>query len=257
MPTRDSYAEGTPSWVDLSSPDVAASKEFYEALFGWEYTDEETDSNPYTMVFKNGHAAAGMGEIQDENMPPVWTTYFAVDDADVTAAKIKKAGGTVIMEPFDAVEAGRMAIAAGPGGEVFGIWQAKNHKGAGIVNEHGSLSWNELMTDDVDGALKFYAEVFGHGTQTVDMGGGFMYSTLDVGDRQIAGVMAKPSPDMPNFWGPYFAVDDAETALEAMKANGGSVMFGPQETEGVGVMVGGTDPHGAHFTVIKNASPVD
>ncbi len=257
MPTRTSYAEGIPSWVDLSTPDVSAAKDFYGALFGWEYEEAPTDSNPYIMAMKKGLAAAGIGESLDANMPPVWTTYFAVQNADASAQKIADAGGKVLTDPFDAMEAGRMAIAAGPGGEVFGIWQAKNHFGAGIVNEHGSLSWNELMTDDVDGALEFYSTVFGHGTQTVDMGGGFMYSTLDVGDRQIAGVMAKPDPNMPNFWGPYFAVDDADAAAEAMKANGGKVSFGPQETEGVGVMVGGTDPQGAYFTVMKNATPVD
>ena len=255
MPRRDNYPEGIPSWVDLSTSDVSAAREFYSNLFGWSYTDEGSDEMPYTMAKIDGASAAGMGPLQDENMPPNWTTYFAVDSADKTAERIREAGGTLLMEPADAFESGRLAIAAAPGGEVFGIWEAKEHIGAEVVNEHGSISWNELMTDDVDTALNFYAQVFGHETRTTDMGGGFMYSTLAAGERQVAGVMAKPDANIPNMWGVYFFVDDTEKALDTMKANGGQVLFGPDTTEGVGVLGGGTDPQGAHFSVMTPEQP--
>ena len=40
MPTVTSYAPGTPSWVDLASPDLAASTAFYSTLFGWDAVDQ-------------------------------------------------------------------------------------------------------------------------------------------------------------------------------------------------------------------------
>ncbi|REK22986.1 MAG: VOC family protein [Actinobacteria bacterium] len=252
MPTRDSYPEGTPSWVDLATPDIAGAEKFYSSLFPWEFVDVGNDETPYAMANKEGRTVAGIGSIADENVPSVWTTYFAVDDASGTAEKIKEAGGQILVGPMDAMGTGTFAIAAAPGGEVFGIWEANTHIGSGVVNEHGAVSWNELMTDDVDAALKFYHDVFGHITRTADMGGGFMYSTLGVGDRQIAGVMEKPDPDIPNSWGVYFAVDDAAAALEALKAGGGEVAWGPQETEGVGIMGGGADPYGAYFNVMQS-----
>lgn len=257
MPTRHGYSEGIPSWADLGTPDVEGAKAFYNAVFGWEYQDEETDSNPYSMALQKELSAAGIGPLQGENMPTVWSTYFAVDDADAAAARITNAGGSLLMEPFDVMDAGRMAFASDPTGAVFGIWEAKTHFGAAIVNEHGALNWNELLTDDLDTALGFYSEVFGHRIETADLGNGFMYSTINVDDRAVGGAMAKPNEEIPNHWGVYFAVDDAADAAETITSNGGTVVFGPTETEGVGIFVGATDPSGARFTVIQLASPVD
>lgn len=257
MPTRDSHDPGIPSWVDLSTPDVEGAKRFYSAVLGWEYSDAGTDEMPYSMATVDGRTAAGIGPLQDENMLPVWATYFAVEDADASALAIQEAGGTVLFEPTDIFDSGRMAIVAAPGGEVFGIWQAKEHIGAEVVNEHGSVSWNELMTDDVDGALKFYEAAFGHVSATADMGGGMMYSTLAADGRQVAGVMEKPDPGIPNSWAVYFFVDDTEEALKKVSENGGSILFGPQETPGVGMLGGATDPHGAYFSVITPEDPAD
>ena len=59
-----------------------------------------------------------------EGIPSHWTTYIASDDVDDTAAKIRDAGGTVLMDPFDVFDAGRMTIAQDPTGATFGVWQA-------------------------------------------------------------------------------------------------------------------------------------
>lgn len=252
MPTRDHYVEGIPSWVDLATPDIEGAKKFYGSMFPWEFADVGNDEYPYAMANKNGRAVAGIGVSTDDNIPSMWTTYFAVDDAASTAEKITKSGGQILAGPTDAMGTGVFVIAAAPGGEVFGLWEAKTHVGSGVVNEHGAVSWNELMTDDVDGALTFYSEVFGHGTHTADMGGGFMYSTLAVGDRQIAGVMAKPNEEIPNSWSHYFAVDSAEAACDALTGAGGTVVWGPQETQGVGIMAGGHDPYGAYFNLMQS-----
>ena len=256
MPTRDGYAEGIPSWADLATSDVEGAKTFYNALFGWDYTEEETDSGPYMMASQKGLSAAGIGGLQDENMASVWSTYLATDNADATAEKIKEAGGTLMMEPFDVMDAGRMAFATDPTGAVFGIWEAKNHFGAAIVNEHGALNWNELQSDNLEAALDFYTEVFGHSHETAEMPNG-PYTSISVGDRAVAGAMPKPDPGFPNSWGVYFAVDDTNKAMTVAQENGGSVTFGPMEIPEVGTFAGLVDPYGAHFTVIQLAGPVD
>jgi hypothetical protein len=55
----------------------------------------------------------------------MWNTYVAVQSADETAAKVRTAGGQVVMEPFDVPGAGRMGVFADPSGATFCAWQAK------------------------------------------------------------------------------------------------------------------------------------
>lgn len=255
MPTRDGYEQGVPSWADLATPDIDGAKSFYAALFGWDYHEEQTESVPYTMADKNGLSAAGIGPLQGD-MPSVWTTYISVDDADEIAGAITEAGGTILMEPADIMDSGRIAMAADPTGAVFGIWQAKEHSGAAIVNEHGALNWNELQTDDVDKAVDFYTAVFGYEAETGEGVSG-PYTSLSVGERAIAGAMPKPVPEIPNYWGVYFAVDDIDDALETAKDNGGQLTYGPMDIPDVGRAAGVVDPFGAHFTVIELEAEVD
>ena len=93
-----------------------------------------------------------------EGAPPqaAWSTYIWVEHADEAAAKARDAGGRVVSEPFDVLEAGRMAVLADPDGAVFCVWQAREHRGARIVNEPGSLNFNVLNTRDREAAKRFY-----------------------------------------------------------------------------------------------------
>lgn len=256
MPTRDGYAEGVPCWVDLATTDVEAATNFYAKLFGWRFEEPASDSVPYWMAYRRDLAAAGVGPTQDGRPFSVWSTYFAVDDADTTTGRIENAGGQIVMGPLQVLDAGRMTIAADPTGAAFGIWQSGQHKGASIVNEHGALNWNELQTDDVDMALTFYEAVFGY-THRVTEGTGGPYILLSVGDREIAGVMAPPAPDIPNNWGVYFAVDDAAAARRTAQEAGGSALTDTVEVPDVGTFAVLADPTGAVFTVIQLAMEID
>ncbi|HXW31682.1 MAG TPA: VOC family protein, partial [Acidimicrobiales bacterium] len=143
MPTVDDYEPGTPSWVDLSSTDLPASVRFYSQLFGWTAEDQGPDSGGYHMFMKGGRPVAGGMAAMQEGQPSAWMTYVSVADADATTARIGDAGGAVFVGPMDVLAAGRMVVAADPAGAVFGLWQPKEHRGAGVVNEPGALTWNE------------------------------------------------------------------------------------------------------------------
>src|SRR5215212_7631103 len=172
MPEMTTSAPGTPSWVDRGSPDPGASARVYGELLGWETTEpgpvEETGG--YRMFTRGGKQVAGLGPLQQEGQPPAWTTYIASDDADATAKAADEAGGQVFTPPFDVMDAGRMTIIADPTGAIFGVWQAGEHHGAQLVNEPGSLCWNELATRDTGAAAKFYDAVFGWQADTQDFG---------------------------------------------------------------------------------------
>lgn len=261
MPARTKYAPGTPSWIDLATPDMAAAKRFYGALFGWEFTDEATDdpANPYVMAMMGGKSVAGVMQLSEEmaagGMPPAWSSYVTVADIDASATKVTELGGTVMQAPFDVMTAGRMAVCADPTGAVICLWQAKEHVGAELVNEHGTLTWNEIITPDVAKATEFYVELFGWGAETTDMGP-MQYTSFMLGDRPVAGGMNPPMEGMPSFWGVYFNVDDTDALVEQAKGLGATVVAEPMDIP-PGRMATLADTQGAMFNVLTWSEPTD
>jgi predicted enzyme related to lactoylglutathione lyase len=246
----ETYEHGVPSWADLGTPDIAKASEFYSALFGWTVNAGPPEAGGYAIAELRGRPVAGLGPQQNPG-PPVWATYVNVDDADKVVAKVGDAGGMVIVPPMDVMNVGRMAIFADPVGAVIGVWQPKEHKGAGIVNEPGTLAWNELMTTDIAASKKFYNAVFGWGEVTHGEGVE-AYTEFQVDGRSIAGMMQKPAempPGMPNFWGIYFAVADTDASAKRISELGGSIMMPPRDIE-PGRFAVGIDPTGAAFSVI-------
>ena len=73
-----------------------------------------------------------------------------------------------------------MAVLGDPEGAVFCVWQAKEHRGARIVNEPGSVNFNVLNTRDPEAAKRFYGAVFGW--TTLDLGSGEFWTLSVYGD---------------------------------------------------------------------------
>jgi predicted enzyme related to lactoylglutathione lyase len=257
MPERDGYAPGTPSWVDLTTPDVDGAKAFYGDLFGWTAEDagdpeQLGETGGYAMFLSGGRRVAGVGPIMGEAQPTYRTTYFATDDADALAARVTAAGGNALVEPMDVMDAGRMAVFVHPAAGMFGAWQAGSHTGAQLVNEPVSLAWNSLMTRDVDAASAFLATAFpGLRAESQDFGGE-PYTILMLGERGVGGVTPMPPgvPDeAPAFWNVSFSVADADATAARAAELGGRVLMDPVDMPGVGRIAGLADPYGASFSV--------
>ena len=249
MSTRTArWPAGMPCWADLSAPDVVAAGEFYRRVLGWSIEHQGEEYGHYAIASVDGRAAAGIGPTQD-GAPNAWTVYLASDDADATAAAITEHGGTVIAAPFDVGPLGRMLIAADPTGAAFGVWQAGEHIGANVVNEPGALSWDDLRTTDPPAAWAFYAGVFGYDVRPLAEAGP-AYSLFHLaGDETPAGgigAMFGVPEGTPPHWLAYFGVADADTAVAAVEAGGGSVLAPAFDTP-YGRMAGVTDPDGAVF----------
>jgi hypothetical protein len=259
MAEPTSYEPGTPSWVDLTTPDVDASARFYGALFDWEIEaagpPEETGG--YAMFKRGDKLVAGVGPIMQEGQPAVWSTYVSTDDADAAAARATAAGGQVVVEPMDVMDAGRMAFVAHPAGGFIGLWQPNRHTGAQLVNEPGSLTWNELQTRDPEGAKAFCSAVFGWTPEDQEMGD-FTYTVFNLGDRGIAGAMPMPPAvpaEVPANWLVYFAVEDCDASASKAQELGASQMYPPMDIPGVGRFAVLSDPHGVVFAIIAGAPP--
>ena len=185
----------------------------------------------------------------------MWNSYVNVDSVDDTIAKVTAAGGNVLMPAMDVMDSGRMAFVADPAGAAIGLWQPGIHTGAELVNEHGTFTWNELITDDTSAAGAFYAAVFGWTSETTEMPNG-LYTSFwadgNVKGNAAAGMMAKTEEmgSFPNYWGVYFAVDDVEATLALVKDNGGQVLMPPMDAPEVGRFAVVQDPQGATSTVM-------
>jgi predicted enzyme related to lactoylglutathione lyase len=255
MPERTEYAPGTPCWVDLGSPNLEASKRFYGELLGWEAveTGSVEEAGGYMMFTLRGKNVAGMGPLQ-EGQPPAWGTYVCVVDADATTEAARDLGATVLLDPMDVLDAGRMAIFMDPTGAVISIWQANQHIGAELVNEPGAFCWNELLSRDLEGSRAFYTRLFGWGTETMRSAAGGEYTSVTVDDQGVGGMLSMPEnvpAEAPNSWMTYFAVDDCDASVTKLESLGGAVLNPAMDIEGVGRFAVGMDPHGAAFAVIK------
>jgi uncharacterized protein len=258
MPKKTEYAQGTPGWVDLQTTDQDAGKKFYGSLLGWSYDDRPMpQGGTYAMALVNGETVAAIAPMPPgapEGMPPMWNTYIAADDVDATLEKVGPAGGQVLMPAMDVGDAGRMAFVADPTGAVVGLWEANQHIGATLVNEPGTLTWNELITDKPDSALAFYEAVLGVTSATVEMAPGQTYHLLKVGGSDVGGCMEPPMAGVPNHWHVYFAVQDADATAAQAGAQGGQVAVEPFDIPTVGRTAVLADPQGAMFSVLTPAA---
>lgn len=250
------YEPGTPSWIDLGSPDPEVAADFYGGLFGWEVRDMGPETAGYRLCLLRGQPVAGLGPQQQPDAPPYWMTYIAVADADATARAVAAAGGQVVVAPMDIPQAGRMAVFSDPAGAPFSVWQARERVGAGLVDETGTFCWNELTTRDVDEEARFYGEVLGWRAVPLDMGA-ITYHEWRLGERAIGGMMPMDDSwpaEAPTHWMVYFAVDDTDAAAQRVTDLGGAVSVPPADIP-PGRFAVVNDPHGAVFSLIKLAVP--
>jgi predicted enzyme related to lactoylglutathione lyase len=274
MSAEDRYIPGVPCWIDTTQPDPDAAIAFYADLFGWEYENVMPPGSPgkYYIGRIRGGDVAGVGS-QPEGAPPnpAWNTYVWVEDADDTAAKVRAAGGGVIMEPGDVMDSGRTAVFTDPEGAAFSVWQPKRHRGATVVNEHGSLNFNTLSVRDVEAARAFYGAVFGW--QLLDIGNtGAMWGLPAYGDfleqrtpgmrenmermgaparfQEAVAAVSPLADDTPAHWGVTFGVDDADAIAARASELGGRVVVPPFDAPWVRTTII-ADPAGATFTASK------
>jgi predicted enzyme related to lactoylglutathione lyase len=251
----DWYAPGTFCWADLGTPDATAAKRFYTSLFGW--TAEDRPMSPgvsYTMLTLDGRAVAALYP-QDPapgGGPPHWLSYISVASANDVAGRAKALGGAVLMDPFDVLDVGRMALVQDVTGAVVALWQPKRHTGAGVVGETSAMCWNELATTDTSRAETFYTGLLGWSAETRTVGGA-RYTTFSQDGAARGGMpAADPSrgPVSPH-WLLYFAVSDCDGQAALVQSLGGAVRVPPGDVPGVGRFAIVADPQGAVFAVIQ------
>ena len=249
------WPAGTPIWADVMVPDRRAARGFYTGLFGWEHTAElGPEMGHYAMAHRGGRLIAGMTE---GDGPPAWTTYLGIADADASVARAEAAGGTVLVPPMVIPGSGRMVLLTDPTGATVGLWEPAGHAGAGLVNEPGTVIWNELCSDDLPAARAFYGHVFGYGFEDMSADA-FHYATFDLGDgRAVGGLGGRGTlrAGEAAHWLTYFATADTDVAVARAVELGGAVIGGPHDSP-YGRMATVAGPAGETFALRATTEPI-
>jgi predicted enzyme related to lactoylglutathione lyase len=251
MTIRESnWPEGTPCWVDLGVPNVDQANIFYTDVFNWNIPPGSPEMGGYTVATLDGHNVAGLSPQQGpSDVPPAWTVYLASDDVDATAARIKGAGGQLIMEPMDVMDQGRMAMAVDTVGASFGLWQGQKHTGAELVNAAGAQTWNENFSRDYEAAKAFYNAVFGYEYEDVSSGD-FKYAASKINGQYAGGI--GQSTDIAPGWSTYFGAIDTDATLARVIGQGGSTLREPTDSP-YGRVATVADDQGTVFSLISVA----
>lgn len=258
MPTVTQHAVGTFSWPECYTPDAAATKKFYSALLGWTWRDIPMgEMGTYYIAELRGSDVAAMvsltPEMRANGVPPNWSSYVTVANADESAKQAEALGGTILMQPFDVMEHGRMAVIMDPIGATFSIWQAKQSIGAYMLNEPGSLGWTQLNATDPAKAKPFYTALLGWTTQDDESAMGGTYTTWKKSDGLAGGMMAMPpgAQGAPSHWLVYFAVEDTRAAHAKAESLGAKTFVPPTDVPAMGTFAVMQDPQGVVFALVN------
>ena len=246
MSDRDGFQPGVPCWVETWHDDPEPAIRFYSGILGWETEStlpSDADGSFHICRLRGRDAAAIGSPIPEEAPPtPVWTTFILVESTEETARLARDAGGTVVVEPRESLEGGRLTILADPAGATFAAWEQAQHKGAQVVNEPGAWSMSSLETTDPEGAKAFYGELFGwesepfgppEGGLTLWRLPGYVGGTPQQPvPRDNVAVMA-PAGDGPARWNVDFWIFNADEAAAKAAELGGRTITPPSDVPGV------------------------
>ncbi|TMB83016.1 MAG: VOC family protein [Chloroflexi bacterium] len=251
MPQTTTATANKIAWVELSTPDAAAARDFYAKLFGWRV---EVNPDPlyggYALAKVGDADVAGIGPKMSPQTPTAWGLYIGTDDVDALSKKIQDAGGTIIAPAFDVGDQGRMAVFADPTGAILSAWQAARMRNF-LSGEPNTLAWAELNSRGLERAIPFYEAVFGWTHKTSPFGEGQEYTEFQVDGESIAGALEMPPnipAEVPSYWTVYFKADDVDASFQKAIGLGGKEMLAPQDYPG-GRFAILSDPQGASFAL--------
>lgn len=272
MSRPETYPPGVPCFVETMSADPAPLRHFYAGIFGWEFAGSgplpTTPGGEYLVARIDGRDVAGIAPPPAPSLPsppPAWSTQVAVASVADAAARVPRAGGRVLVEPFDALPAGRLAVISDPAGAVICLWEPGARAGAGVVNEPSAWAMSLLSTDDPEGAAAFYGELFGWRADPFEPAPGVRLWLWRLpgyvgGEpeqpvpRDVVAAMGPGQDGAGANWSVEFWVADAERAAADAPGLGGRVIAAPFEMPMFRRAVL-ADPQGAVFTVSQLMLP--
>jgi predicted enzyme related to lactoylglutathione lyase len=263
--------------VELMTPDAAGARAFYGSVFNWEFREQEmpnlgatpeggVEGPPftYTLIDAGRFPSGGIMPMVGpdwENIPTHWTMYVVVDDLAATVATCKRLNGSSHHDEVLLEGVGKFAILKDPQGAVFCAWQnlaAEEPSAPAPRDPDNAFCWADLATNDVDGARRFYDDLFDSWTfqKWAEPRNGDDFHIVQTGGEMGGGIMAHQAVKaghMPPAWCIYVHVDNVAAYVEKIVAAGGKVHAGVSEVPGAGTFAVVADPFGATFSLWQGA----
>lgn len=243
-------------FVELVTPDLAASEHFYGSLFGWTFRDFKVGPSDYAEAYLDGRMIGGMVHKDlptGERRRPSWLSFIAASDVDAVEKTAVQDGGKVLREPHDVPGRGRQAVLTDPQGAVFAVLASSSGDTPDVLAEPGEWIWSSLITTDPDTDAAFYQKLFDYEVYETPAPDGALHLTLATENyaRASANPLPASKPNLHPHWLNYVRVDDAAATAAKVEALGGRVLVAPRVDRHGGKLAIVADPSGAAFGLME------
>lgn len=237
-------------WYDLITEDLAASRTFYEGMFGWSFESSTGTRGEEYLLARSGDVLVagllGYTAPDNDNNYSRWLPYVSVDDVDAAVGRATSAGGRVVASARN-VSVGRVAAIVDPQGAVLGLARGSigDPDDTTTAPAPGRPIWTELVADDPEVAATFYRTLAGYDVEITERRGG-EYIFLANNGVNRAGIFRNPADnDYMPVWLTTFGVTDPGAAAAKAESLGGKIIMqaSPELRDGTTAIV--TDPAGA------------
>ncbi|MGY5004309.1 VOC family protein [Streptomyces griseus] len=249
-----------PCWVTLMTRDLETAERFYAQVLGWSFRPGRLGSD-YAVAYRAEVPVAGAFAVSTAFQVAVaWTPYFAVEDANVAAGRIRERSGTVAVGPLT-LGKGRGVLASDRDGAAFGLWERTEPSASPPAPADHAHAWLRLRTRNAFDAAIFYGEVLDwasgrpggcdvayEGDEVIVRCGGHPLARISSGAEEGAA-----EPVVRPHWQVQFPVTDLAATVSAAERHGGSLV--EERTGFGGTEVTLRDPNGALFAVTDLRSP--
>jgi uncharacterized protein len=242
------------AWYELITTDMAAAEDFYGKVLGWRAQDASTQDLPYRLFTAGKASICGLMTLPEEGRRmgawPRWMGYIGVNDVEVTANRIRRLGGAMLVPPTN-TNIGLISVVADPQTATFALVNGLKlgRQQPADSGKPGHVGWHELLAADGEKAFAVYGELFGWQKAETEIGPTETYQFFSAGGQTIGGMFTKRPQDPVPFWLYYFNVGDIDAAAEQVKSGGGQVFQGPLELPGGVWIARCKDPQGAAFAL--------
>jgi predicted enzyme related to lactoylglutathione lyase len=242
-------------WHDLMTTDIDKASEFYSQLFGWQLNDVDMGGGTYKMIQSGETNIGGLVSLDEAHgAPSHWVAYVTVDDVDAAVQRANAQGGETLVPTTPIPEVGKFAIIKDPSGACISPFQGDqpDTPESDAPPPAGQFCWDELLTNDPEGAARFYGELFGWTEEKMDMGEMGTYRIMKRGERFGGGIMRMPpQAEAPPHWLSYVAVEDVDQWAEKVTQLGGQIFCPPTDIPNIGRFAVAADPTGGMFAIYK------
>jgi len=255
-PASQEHHFGKVILVELVTPDLAASKQFYSGLFGWTFHDVQASGKAYAEALLDGRPVAGLfhkNVPSGEHRQPAWLSFISVGDVDTAKKVALQNGAKVLFEPHSLPDRGREAVFADPQGAVFAVLASSSGDPSDVLAAPGDWIWSSLITSDPDNAAGFYQKLFDYEVFELPASEGAKHLLLASDNYARASLNTLPvnKPNAHPHWLNYVRVEDAVKMTAKVLALGGRVLIEPRIDRQGGKVAVVADPLGAAFGLLE------